>query len=496
MTPPPPVVVVTPPAPAPVVVIQSVDDFYAPLAADGRWVAVASYGRVWVPAHVDPGWRPYANGYWQRTDAGWYWMSDEPWGWATYHYGRWDWHAQNGWIWVPQTQWAPAWVCWREGGGYVGWAPLRPSVSVGVSFTVAEYEPAFATRAFVFVEQRRMLEPVRPKTIVVNSPTVINKTVNITSVKVVNRNVINEGPRPDLIERASGRKVQAIPAHEFRRREETAVAARQTEFAGVERKTPPPPAGTRVAPKAPVNPRSVMVVEKPTTSPAPAAPVRPTSPTTVVRVPARSESKTGPETPENPVKTAPTVSPKAKAEVKPAPTAATRGTLRPVETPAKPTPVKVQEPVSAPSRPTPTTVTRELARSKSKTKPETPVNPVKTAPTAATRGTLRRVETPAKPTPTKVPQPVSPPAVERKPGSEIRADTRPPVRVEPLRPTSAKIEALRPAPDNKRLMSPKEKSQSDEQSGTNRKNSKRQGTQPEKKSQPTPTPRAATPPGR
>ena len=209
-------VVVTPPEPSPVVVIQSENDFYEPLAAYGRWMVIGSYGRCWIPARVEAGWRPYANGYWQRTDAGWYWASDEPWGWATYHYGRWDFHAEFGWIWVPQTQWAPAWVAWREGGGYVGWAPLRPSVTIGVNIRVGDYEPAFASRAFVFVEHRRMLEPVRPKTVVVNNTTIINQTVNITNVKVVNRTVINEGPRPEEIERESGRKVQAVPVHQFR----------------------------------------------------------------------------------------------------------------------------------------------------------------------------------------------------------------------------------------------------------------------------------------
>jgi hypothetical protein len=33
---------------------------------------------------------------------------------------------------VPGYQWAPAWVSWRYGGGYCGWAPLPPSTFVGV----------------------------------------------------------------------------------------------------------------------------------------------------------------------------------------------------------------------------------------------------------------------------------------------------------------------------------------------------------------------------
>src|ERR1043166_6045013 len=57
---PPPVVVVPPPEPAPVVVIQSENDFYEPLAAYGRWEVVGSYGRCWIPARVETGWRPYS----------------------------------------------------------------------------------------------------------------------------------------------------------------------------------------------------------------------------------------------------------------------------------------------------------------------------------------------------------------------------------------------------------------------------------------------------
>src|SRR5882672_4717093 len=119
-----------PPQPDPTVVtIQSPSDFYEPLSPYGQWVVVGSYGRCWRPTQVDAGWRPYCNGSWQRTDAGWFWASSEPWAWATYHYGRWDWNVNLGWIWVPQTQWAPSWVAWREGDGYVGWAPLPPTAT-------------------------------------------------------------------------------------------------------------------------------------------------------------------------------------------------------------------------------------------------------------------------------------------------------------------------------------------------------------------------------
>ena len=263
--PPPPVVVVPSPAQPPVVVIQSENDFYEPLGAHGQWVVVTGYGRCWRPARVEVGWRPYSNGYWQRTDAGWYWASEEPWGWATYHYGRWDFHGEFGWIWVPQTQWAPAWVSWREGGGYVGWAPLRPSARIGVSIGVGVREPAFESRAFVFVEHRRMLEPVRPKTVIVNNTTIINQTVNITKVTVVNKTVINEGPRAEVIERESGRKIQAVPAHEIRRKEEAAVAGRQPNRPTAPERNVQPTVRTETqpAPKQAVLPRNAHGVEKP-----------------------------------------------------------------------------------------------------------------------------------------------------------------------------------------------------------------------------------------
>jgi hypothetical protein len=222
---PPPVYVVPPPsAPAPMVEIRAEADFYEPLTPYGRWEVVGPHGRCWIPARVAPDWRPYCNGHWERTEAGWYWASDEPWAWATYHYGRWDLSPQLGWYWVPQIQWAPSWVSWHRGGGYVGWAPLLPGVSVAIGGPVELDLKLIPPRAFVFVEEKRFLEPVRPTTVIVHNTTIINKTVNITNIKVVNNTVINEGPRTEIIERASGRHVQAVPVHELRRKEESVAA--------------------------------------------------------------------------------------------------------------------------------------------------------------------------------------------------------------------------------------------------------------------------------
>jgi uncharacterized membrane protein YgcG len=111
----------------------SFETFEDGLEPHGQWVTVGSYGRVWRPIGVHSGWRPYYNGRWEWTHEGWLWVSAEPWGWATYHYGRWAFDSFHGWVWVPGYQWAPAWVSWRFGADYIGWAPLGPGVSVYVT---------------------------------------------------------------------------------------------------------------------------------------------------------------------------------------------------------------------------------------------------------------------------------------------------------------------------------------------------------------------------
>jgi hypothetical protein len=224
-----------------VVEIRADSDFYEPLAPEGEWVVVGSYGKCWRPGHVASDWRPYCNGSWARTDAGWYWVSDEPWAWATYHYGRWDYTDQYGWYWMPQTQWAPAWVSWHEGGGYVGWAPLQPSVRISASGFVGYNESRISPRAFVFVKQGQFLDPVRPSVVVVNNTTIINKTKTITNTKIVNKTVINEGPATTEIEKASGRKVQSVASQDLRHKQEATVVTRQQPAkAATEIKNPSP----------------------------------------------------------------------------------------------------------------------------------------------------------------------------------------------------------------------------------------------------------------
>jgi hypothetical protein len=231
--------------------IRTESDFYEPLTPQGEWIVIGSYGRCWRPARVEAGWRPYSEGYWQRTDAGWYWVSDEPWAWATYHYGRWNFTDQYGWYWVPQTQWAPAWVSWHSGGGYIGWAPLYPS---GVT--------VIAPAAYVFVEERHFMEPVHRSTVVVNNITIINKVV------------IKEAPTTVVVEKAIGRKVEAVPVKELRQKTEAAVVSRQpVPTATGETKVQPPARGGAQPPEKKTVPAGAPAqVQKPAATPESATP--------------------------------------------------------------------------------------------------------------------------------------------------------------------------------------------------------------------------------
>lgn len=105
----------------------TLDQFQQTLAPHGRWVTTPEYGNVWVPnAARDASWRPYSNGRWAYTEQGWTFVSADAWGWAPFHYGRWLYYPAHGWSWIPGYRWSPAWVSWRYGGGYVGWAPQGP----------------------------------------------------------------------------------------------------------------------------------------------------------------------------------------------------------------------------------------------------------------------------------------------------------------------------------------------------------------------------------
>ena len=131
-----------------------VDYFYDELGPYGEWVWHPRFGYVWLPTRVSETWRPYTVGHWVYTDEyGWYWDSYEPFAWAVYHYGRWGYDGNYGWFWVPGDTWAPAWVQWRYGDNYVGWAPIGPHRAGYAYGQPLSYDPPVA-EAWVFVAPR------------------------------------------------------------------------------------------------------------------------------------------------------------------------------------------------------------------------------------------------------------------------------------------------------------------------------------------------------
>ena len=108
--------------------------FYDELSPYGQWIDDPNYGYIWIP-DAEQDFVPYSsNGYWVLSDYGWTWVSDYDWGWAPFHYGRWDYDNDYGWFWLPDNQWGPAWVTWRRANGYYGWSPMRPGISISLSF--------------------------------------------------------------------------------------------------------------------------------------------------------------------------------------------------------------------------------------------------------------------------------------------------------------------------------------------------------------------------
>ena len=199
--------------------IHAKSEFDVPLAQHGAWVEVGTYGRCWRPAHVAVEWRPYCSREWVWTDCGWYWSSDEPWAWACYHYGSWVYEPGMGWVWVPGVEWAPAWVSWRVGGGYIGWAPLPPP-----GFFFARHpEPEL----FVFVGTSSFGGPVKSSAVIVKNTVVISHTTELGGIKRESRTLggtgvqkvmINHGPEPETVQKATGRTFGAIPIQEAVRR--------------------------------------------------------------------------------------------------------------------------------------------------------------------------------------------------------------------------------------------------------------------------------------
>ena len=174
---------------------QAYTDFQDDLAPYGNWIDDGTYGRVWQPegSLVGAEFTPYyTGGHWALTEFGWTWVSDFSWGWAPFHYGRWIVVSGYGWCWVPGSIWGPAWVAWRAGDGYVGWAALPPR-GVSVAVTYGPRSPWRFSRAADLNAPRPRCIPTR------DARGMFHRTTLVTNDRVLTRGGttvhINAGPR-------------------------------------------------------------------------------------------------------------------------------------------------------------------------------------------------------------------------------------------------------------------------------------------------------------
>ena len=245
---------------------QASGEFQAALEPFGEWRQHPRWGEVWVPDQRPRDWRPYSVGHWVYTDDwGWFWVSDDDeadWGWVTYHYGRWIHDRESGWFWVPGDEWAPAWVNWRRGDSFVGWAPLPPD---DIVYDYDE-DPTYWT----FVEPRYVAAPRlrgyfldRQRTgSVLRSTVMVNRTFSANRQGL--RIAVNPGVSPGVIGAASR---GGVPTYRVRPR---VLASTQGVTGGVAVR--PQDLRGRGAPRSP-NAAPAITVQKTTTLIQPAASV-------------------------------------------------------------------------------------------------------------------------------------------------------------------------------------------------------------------------------
>lgn len=181
---------------------------YQGLDQYGRWETNPTYGSVWVPTVVAPGWAPYHDGHWAWIAPwGWTWIDDEPWGFAPFHYGRWA-YVGSSWVWVPgpviaRPIYAPALVAFIGGGGAGG-------MHWGVSLSIGA--PGIAWFALAPGEIYRPVYAASPTYInAINRTVIVNQNVTI----IHNTAVINNIQRTVYVNQTVPGAVTAVPAAAF-----------------------------------------------------------------------------------------------------------------------------------------------------------------------------------------------------------------------------------------------------------------------------------------
>ncbi len=194
---------------------MDVSYFYDSLSPYGDWIDYPSAGYVWVPRHVGYGWRPYTHGRWIWTSYGWTWVSSYEWGWAPFHYGRWGHDRYLGWYWVPDTVWGPAWVSWRYGDSYCGWAPLPPGAEFSIQYGMRSGPFDIPDYGWVFIDGRYFLDDRLDRWVLPyeRNFAIFDYTSFHAGIRVRGGHAYNEGVDIDRIRRITRRDVSV---HELR----------------------------------------------------------------------------------------------------------------------------------------------------------------------------------------------------------------------------------------------------------------------------------------
>ncbi|WP_113651233.1 DUF6600 domain-containing protein [Pedobacter namyangjuensis] len=184
----------------------SLQSFYDELSPYGQWIQDPQYGYVWRPDVDQEEFRPYyTNGRWAMTEYGNTWVSNYDWGWAPFHYGRWIYNRYNNWVWLPDTVWGPAWVTWRSGGGHYGWAPLGPSINIGINIGRGGYR--IPDMCWNFVPYNNIYYSNYPRYYGNRNRVYIQNTVIINNTYVRNNRTYYTGPRADDIRSRTNQNV-------------------------------------------------------------------------------------------------------------------------------------------------------------------------------------------------------------------------------------------------------------------------------------------------
>jgi hypothetical protein len=423
-------------------------EFEQALEPYGEWLRHPRWGMVWMPYDRPPGWRPYTEGHWVYTDDwGWYWISEgeeQDWGWVAYHYGRWVLDSRMGWLWVPGDEWAPAWVDWRRGGEYVGWAPSPPDD------VVYEYDdnPAW----WIFVPPRYMtsprvrtfIVPPRRTTTIIRQTVVVNRTVIVQGGQQRRRFAVNPGISPNVVAAISRQ-----PVRTFRVAPRVLPVTQGLQGAVTVQPQslgPRGPRGPGNAPggrRPPPNPQVRVSVQPTNQTVAPAATVTAPQP-----LPKNERGRLGDRPPRAAQGAQPAPAPSAPAA--PSTTAPPPPSTQPAPPPQQPgQPVRPQRPTQTQSPPPPPA---SIGRPQPPAAPASPPPPPPTSVKPPPPPPPPAVK-PAPPPPSARPAP-PPPAIQHAPPPAARPAPPPPPAARPApppppsaaRPTPPPPAAARPAP--------------------------------------------------